>query len=643
MAKKTSTKGGTGGKDEGSFAFQAEVARLLQLMVHSVYSERDIFLRELISNAADACDKLRYAAITKPELLADDPDLRITLDADAEAKTLTVTDNGIGMGRAELIDNLGTIARSGTRAFLEKADKNTSAPTLIGQFGVGFYSAFMVADKVEVVSRKAGSPQAHLWVSDGTGGFEVSKAPKDRAAGVARGTAITLYLKDDAQEFTQEGELARIVRAYSDHIPFQIDLVQPKDGEAERRQLNSGSALWTRAKSDIKPEQYKEFYHHMAGQFDDPALTVHYKAEGRHEYSVLLFVPTMRPFDLYDPGRTGRVRLYVRRVFITDEADILPPWLRFVRGVIDSEDMPLNISREMLQNNPIAASIRKAVTNRVLSEIGKCAEKDAEKFNTIWEAFGAVIKEGLYEDPERRDELFKSVRFKTTAGEGWRSLSDYIGALRPNQTAIFYLTGETEEQLRGSPQLEGFKARGIEVLLLSDPVDNFWVTTALGFDGKPFQSITQGDTDISAIPLVDTKAKDTKDKKPVAEAGAMLTRLKTVLADAVSDVRISALLVDSPACLVAGDSGPDRGLNKLLEKQSGDSGELPVLEINDNHPLVKALVARVNSKAKAKQSDFEDLGWLLLDEARLLDGMAPVDPARFSDRLNRLVLAGLKK
>ncbi len=628
--------------DDGAFSFQAEVARLLELMVHSVYSERDIFLRELISNAADACDKLRYQAITKPELLTDDPELRITLTADPEAGTLSVADNGIGMGRAELIDNLGTIARSGTKAFLDKAKGQGDSPSLIGQFGVGFYSAFMVADRVEVVSRKAGSKQAHLWTSTGAGGFEVVKAPKARAAHVPRGTSVVLHLKEDARDFLAEAELFRIVRAYSDHVPFQIDLLSDKEGTEERRQLNTARALWTRPKSEVTPEQYAEFYHHSAGQYDEPALTIHYKAEGRHEYTVLLFVPSMRPFDLYDPARTGRVRLYVRRVFITDEADILPGWLRFVRGVIDSEDMPLNISREMLQNNPIAAAIRTAVTNRVLSEIAKCAEKEPATFDALWSAFGAVIKEGLYEDPARRDTLFETVRFRTTKGDDWRSLADYVADLRPNQTAIYYLTGESLDQLRGSPQLEGFAARGVEVLLLADPVDNFWVTTALGFDGKPFQSITQGAPDLTAIPLLDDKAPAPDEETPGAETAELVGRLKGVLEDAVSDVRVSTRLVESPACLVAAEAGPDRGLGKLLEKQAGEAGTRPVLEINAGHPLVKALEARSRpADGEADGPGFEDLAWLLLDEARILDGLVPADPVKFSERLNRLVLAGL--
>jgi molecular chaperone HtpG len=638
MAEQDSTKEKSG---ETEFGFQAEVARLLQLMVHSVYSEKEIFLRELVSNGADACDKLRYEAITKPELLADDPDLRLTITVNEENRTLMIADNGIGMSRAEMIDNLGIIARSGTKAFLEAAEKKGGdAPSAIGQFGVGFYSAFMVADRIEVLSRKAGSKSVHLWSSDGISGFDVAKAPKAQAEALPRGTMVTLHLKDDALDYLKEQELERIVRAYSDHIPFHIDFLSLKDGKEERRQLNSASALWRRRKSEITEEQYKEFYHHAGGLYDTPAITIHYKAEGRHEYTVLLFVPTMPPFDLYDPARSGRIRLYVRRVFITDDADILPAYLRFVRGVVDSEDVPLNVSREMLQNNPIVASIRKAVTNRVLADIKALSEKDKDKFEGLWTAFGSVLKEGLYEDMERRDTLFEIARFHSTKGDDWRTLKDYIASLRPNQTAIYYLAGESQEQVKASPQLEGFAARGVEVLLLSDPVDNFWVTTALGFDGKPFQSITQGDIDLSAIDLLEEK-KGKKDDaaKTAPETAKLVERLKTLFADELSDVRASARLVESPACLVAPEGGPDRGLGKFLDKQSGKGNVMPVLEFNPSHALVKALSKADTGK---KGSAFDDLAWLLLDQARILEGALPTDPAKFAERLNKMVLNGLK-
>ncbi len=647
MAKQDSTAKNTGKRSqkepggETEFGFQAEVARLLHMMVNSVYSEKEIFLRELVSNGADACDKLRYEAITKPELLAADSLLRLTITANEENNTLIIADNGIGMSRGELIDNLGIIARSGTKAFLAAAEKRGGdAPSAIGQFGVGFYSAFMVATRIEVLSRKAGSKSVHLWSSDGINGFDVAKAAKHQSEALPRGTMVTLYLKDDALGYLEERELERIVRAYSDHIPFQIDFLSLKEGEEERRQLNSASALWRRRKSEISEDQYKEFYHHAGGLYDTPALTIHYKAEGRHEYTVLLFVPTMQPFDLFDPARAGRVRLYVRRVFITDDADILPAYLRFVRGVVDSEDVPLNISREMLQNNPIVAAIRKAVTNRVLADIKALANKDKEQFETLWTAFGPVLKEGLYEDMERRDTLFEIALFHSTKGDDWRTLKDYVADLRTNQTVIYYLAGESREQVKSSPQLEGFAARGVEVLLLSDPVDNFWVTTALGFDGKPFQSITQGDIDLSAIDLLEDKKGKKDDASSAApETANLVERLKTLFADELSDVRASARLVDSPACLVAPAGGPDRGMGKFLDRQTGKGGTQPVLEINPSHPLVKALAGTGTAR---KGSKFDDLAWLLLDQARILEGAAPANPAKFAERLNKMVLDGLK-
>src|SRR5882672_6719143 len=399
--------------------FQAEVAELLNLMVHAVYSETDIFLRELISNASDACDKLRYEAIAKPELLADGAALAIRITPDAKAGTLTIADNGIGMDRQELIDNLGTVARSGTRAFISQLAEAKDGAGLIGKFGVGFYSAFMVADRIEVTSRRAGAGKAWVWSSTGGAGFEMLPANEAQAQRVPRGTEIVLHLKEDAKKYLETYEIERIVRTYSEHIPFPIEL---KQAEGDPRQINAASALWQRSKSELKPEEYKEAYRSIAGAFDEPAMTLHYKAEGRQSYAVLLFAPSTRPFDLFDPGRKGRVKLYVRRVFITDEAELLSSYLRFVRGVVDSEDLPLNISREMLQNNPQVAAMRKALTGRVLTELESLADKTPEAFAKIWEAFGAVLKEGIYEDHERRDQLLALARFATTNEGDVRSL-----------------------------------------------------------------------------------------------------------------------------------------------------------------------------------------------------------------------------
>jgi molecular chaperone HtpG len=624
-------------KEPQAHAFQAEVSKLLDLMVHSVYSERDVFLRELISNAADALDKLRYEAIARPELLAGDGTLKISIEADKQAKTITVADTGIGMTRAELIDNLGTIARSGTQAFMEKAKDGPKESKddlhLIGQFGVGFYSAFIVAAKVEVLSQKAGEAEAWLWSSSGSGSFTVAPAPSM----LKRGTKIVLHLKQDAEEFLDSARLERIVATYSDHIAHPIML---KVDEQTARQINSANALWARPKTAITPEQYKEFFGHVSGDYSDPTLILHYRAEGRNEYTVLLFVPGERPFDLFDPERRGRQKLYVRRVFITDDADLLPAYLRFVRGVIDSEDMPLNISREMLQNNPIVAAIRKAVTNRVLDELKKTADKDAETYATIWNAFGAVIKEGIYEDFERRDDLLSLLRFRTTSsGEALRGLEDYVEAMKENQTAIFYVTAESMDKALASPQLEGFRAKGVEVLLLTDPVDNFWITSVIGFDGKPFKSATQGAADLDAIA---GDAQETKEEEADAsEIGTLIAVMKQTLGDAVSDVRKSARLRESAVCLVAEAGGLDRNLEKLLaQHRPGDvQRKAPVLEINPTHAMIKALAR--HAKTDGANPFMEDAARLLLDQAYVLEGEVVADPAAFAQRLSRVLSRGL--
>src|SRR5262245_26147174 len=414
-----------------SHPFQAEVAELLRLMVHAVYSETDVFLRELISNASDACDKLRYEAIAKPELLGDGGALVIRIKPDPDAGTLTIADTGIGMDRQELIDNLGTVARSGTRAFISRLTEAKDGAGLIGQFGVGFYSAFMVADRIEVISRWAGAREAWLWRSTGCAGCRMPPRDAEQAARVTRGTEIVLHLKEDAKRYLESYEIERIVCTYSDHILFPIELTD-KDGKTH--QINAASALWQRPKSELTPEDYKQAYRTIAGGFDEPTMTIHYKAEGRQSYAVLLFVPTHPPFDLSDPARKGHVKLYVRRVYITDDAELLPPYLRFLRGVVDSEDMPLNISREMLQNNPQVAQIRKALTGRVLTELENLACKEPETFAKIWEAFGRIFKEGIYEDHERRDQLLGLCRFASTAGIGPRSLKQYVADFKPNQT-----------------------------------------------------------------------------------------------------------------------------------------------------------------------------------------------------------------
>ncbi len=617
--------------------FEADVAKLLQLMVHSVYSDKDIFLRELISNAADACEKLRYEAIAAPALLGDDPQLRITLSIDAENGRIIVEDNGIGMSREELVEGLGTIARSGTKAFLDRIEsaqgKDKEGAQLIGQFGVGFYSAFMVADRVDVLSRRAGSGEAWLWSSDGKGAYAVSSAALEDAP--ARGTRVILYLMEDAKSYAERYTLERIVKAQSGHVPVPISVID-KPGEAPA-EIADGAALWAKPKADIKAEEYTDFYRSVAGQFDEPALTIHFRAEGRHEYTTLAFVPGSRPFDLFDPDRKGRMKLYVKRVFITDEAEILPRYLRFVRGLVDSADLPLNVSREMIQESPILTAIRNGVTSRILGDLAKLADGDADKFATVWDAFGGVLKEGLYEDFERRDALLALSRFKTTASAGgWRSLKDYVGALRENQTAIYYLAGDDLARLEASPHLEGFRTRGVEVLLLTDPVDSFWVTAISGFEGKPFKSVTQGAADLNLIPRVDAAS------EPAAETSASVATfvafVKTTLGDAVADVRASDRLTESAVCLVAPDRGPDRQLEKMLAGAGRlKSAVAPVLEINPRNELIVALAA-----LGADDGSFrEDAAHLLFDEARILDGESPVDAKAFSQRLARVMGRGL--
>ena len=612
-----------------SHPFQAEVSQLLHLMVHSVYSETDIFLRELISNASDACDKLRYEAIARPELIGDDGAPRIRILPNKNANTLTVADTGIGMDRAELIDHLGTIARSGTKAFVAKLAEARDGAGLIGQFGVGFYSAFMVAERIVVISRRAGTSEVWNWSSSGGSGFKIAPAGDDDARRLKRGTEIVVHLKADAAKYLEAYEIERIVGAYSDNIQFAIELV-PEEGEP--RQINSASALWQRPKSELTAEDYKQAYKSIANAFDEPAMTLHYRAEGRYSYAVLLFAPSTKPFDLFEPARKGKVKLYVRRVFITDDADLLPAYLRFIRGVIDSEDLPLNISREMLQNNPQLVQIRKAVTTRVIGEMESLSEKEPQSFEKIWDAFGAVIKEGIYEDFERREKLLALSRFSTTSGE-MRSLKQYVADLKPNQTEIYFLVGDSVDRLKSNPRLEAAGARGIEVLLLTDAVDAFWTSAPLDYEGKPLKSLSQGDINFDLIPLLE----ESKDKtEPAADEAATIAIIKASLGDRVSDVKASTRLTTSASCLVAGSQGPDRELERILLHQARAARTRPILEINLRHPLVVALAGVGSDAAKA-----DDLSLLLLEQAQILDGELPEDPAAFAARLNRLVLQGL--
>jgi molecular chaperone HtpG len=597
--------------------------------------------------------------------------LAIRIKPDAAASTLTVADTGVGMDRQELMDNLGTVARSGTRAFIEKLTESKDGAGLIGQFGVGFYSAFMVADRIEVTSRRAGAAEAFVWTATGGEGFEIAPASEEQSARVPQGTEIVLHLKDDAKRYLEAHEIEHIVHTYSDHILFPIELVT---GEVEPRQINAASAIWQRSKSELTPEDYAQAYRSIATAFDEPAMTLHYRAEGRQSYAVLLFAPSVAPYDLFDRDRKGHVKLYVRRVFITADAELLPPYLRFVRGVVDSEDLPLNISREMLQNNPQVAQIRKALTGRVVTELEQLAAKeaseqeapkqetpkdspeaaahggdsakadetkpdDAKPFTKIWEAFGPVIKEGIYEDFDRRDQLLALARFTTTAGTG-RPLKRYVADLKPNQTEIYYLVGDSIERLKSNPKLEAARARGIEVLLLTDPVDAFWAAMPLDFDGKPLKSLSQGEVDFSLVPLTDkeTKPDDADKEKAAVDDATIVATIKLALGERVSDVRASQRLTDSAACLVAGGAGPDRELERLLARHNRSAAARPVLEINMRHILVKALA---RAKTEERETDIADLSALLLEEAQILDGEVPEDAAAFTTRLNRLIMRGL--
>ena len=626
--------------------FQAEVSKLLKIVANSLYSEREVFLRELISNASDACDKLRYMALTSPDLTAGDGDFKIRIAADKDAKTLTLSDNGIGMSADELNENLGTIARSGTEAFVSSLsgdDKKDSG--LIGQFGVGFYSAFMIADKVDVLTRRAGESEAHLWSSDGLSDYTVVDAEKAN-----RGTIITMYLKDDALEFLEEQRLQHIVKRYSDHIPVPILFVETKeDGSTEERPLNEASALWTRSKSDITPEQYNEFYKHAAHAFDEPWLTLHWKAEGVIEYHSLLYVTTQRPFDLFHPERKNKVKLYVKRVFITDDCEgLVPEYLRFLRGVIDCEDLPLNVSRELLQRNPVLQKISSAVTKRVLSELGKKADKEPEEYATFWDAYGAVMKEGLYSDiGEHKETLLSLVRFHTTESDKLVSLAEYKERMKDGQEAIYYIIGDSKEALLNSPHIEGFKAKGVEVLLLSDPIDDFWIQAMFGgYEGTPFKSITRGSTDLDAITSADKdtadddKAEEKKDEKDSADIAPLLASLKLALGETVKDVRESTRLTDSPVCLIAEEGDMDINLERLLRQHKQLDNAVPrVLEINAKHAVIKALTRRVKDGKTGQE--LNDAAHLLLDQARIMEGETIPDPKAFARRLAMAMERGL--
>lgn len=619
-----------------SMQFNADVSRLLDIVTNALYTNKDIFLRELISNAADACDKLRYQAIQKPELTKGEENFRIHIYKDTKARTLTVVDNGIGMTRKEMIDNLGTIAKSGTAAMMDKMKKSDDPLKLIGQFGVGFYASYMVADEVTVISRKAGGKAVNIWHSDGKTGFDVRPAMKDEEALLdgERGTAIILHLdKENGSDYLVDQKIKDVVGKYSDHVDVKIFLNKPAETETgEGQPINQASALWMRSKQDVSDEQYKDFYQSITGGFDEPLLTSHWRAEGLIEFNALLFIPTLRPWDLYDPTRKSSVRLYVRRVFISDELDnLMYPWMRFVRGVVDSSDLPLNISREMLQFNPVLQKIRNAVTRKVLGDLDKLSRENETDFLSFWGQFGPALKEGLYDAMEHRDAIFKVCRFRSTHDNGaeWMSLADYVERMPEDQKEIYYITGENVDMLKNSPQIEGFKSKGYEVLFLTDTVDDFWLQQVPEFEGKAFKSVTKGNIDLG------DEKKEGRNKKE-EEIGDLLVKFKEILKDEVEDVRTSSRLTDSPVCLVASEKGPDMHMERVLKiHQNYAPTSKPVLEINPDHPLILAIKNTSNDGA------VENAAHLLMDQARIVQGEPLRNPAEFAKRMSDIMVTSL--
>ena len=619
---------------EEKLQFQAEVGKVLDIVVNSLYSNKEIFLRELISNASDACDKLRYLSLTNPDLLPGGSGFGVEISVDKKKRSVTVADNGIGMSHDELIENLGTIARSGTTQFLESltGDEKEDA-ALIGQFGVGFYASFAVAKKVDVVSRKAGEDQAWRWSSEGGGEFLIEEAERDTP-----GTSVTVHLARGESEFLEEERIRHIVISYADHIAIPINFVT-KDLES---QINTGSALWTRPKSDITDEQYQEFYHHVGHVFDDPWLTLHTRAEGKIEYTALLFVPSSRPFDLMHPDRRHRVKLYVKRVYITDECeDLMPSYLRFVRGIVDSEDLPLNVSREMLQRNVLVTKIRGALVKKIFAELKKKAEKAPEEYAVFWDNFGAVLKEGLYEDHAAQEPILELARFRSTNGTELVSLADYVARMPEGQDEIYYISGDDPAALAASPQIEGFKSRGVEVLLLSDPIDEFWVPAVGKYDDKPLKSATSGGIDLTRFEKADSEAAPDADKADDAEMAKLVLNFKQTLGEDVKDVRVSERLTDSAVCLVAADGDMDLHLERMLRQQGHMSvpSATRILELNPGHPLIRKLTGLVDQPADGEILD--EAARLLLDQAKILEGDSIADPAAFSRRLNLVLERGL--
>ena len=608
--------------------FKTEVSKLLDIVINSLYSEKYIFLRELISNASDACDKLRYYSLMKPEVTKNNGEFKIIITPNAEENTLTISDNGIGMNKDDLVNHLSTIAKSGTADFVNNAKDNGSVVDLIGKFGVGFYSAFMVASKVEVVTKRAGEEQAYKWISNGVDGFEIEETEKEKS-----GTDIKLFLKDDAKDFTDTIYLRHIIRTYSDHINYPIVLDLGKAGEET---VNTGSALWTKNKAEITDDQYNEFYHHISRNFDTPWMRLHFKAEGSIEYTGLLFIPSEAPYDLFQPDRQQSLKLYVNRVFISDKVDdLMPAYLRFVKGIIDSADLPLNISREMLQQNALIAKIRSGTVSRILKELKKRSE-DYDDYMKFWKNFGMAFKEGIYEDPANRVEIAELSRFYSTNSEDkLTSLDEYISRVKEGQTTIYYITGDDIPTLRNNPQLEAFKEKGLEVLLLVDPIDEFWVQTLTNFKGYPIKHVSQADVDLKF-----------ERKEPKADDGSLkkLTDfMAELLKDEVGKVVPTEKLTKSPVSLTVENGQMSIHLERLMRnhQQQTAFASSRILEVNPYHPLIIKLADSMFDDKE--RPTVEEVCRLLLDQAKIAEGEAISDSSFFSEKLSDYILRGWNK
>ena len=612
--------------------FEADTGKILNIVINSLYSNKEIFLRELLSNASDALHKQQYLGQTDSKLLsADAAEISITLNK--KRKTIAISDSGIGLDQEDLIEALGTIARSGTKAFIEQieeaAEKDKDAISLIGQFGVGFYASFMVADKVEVHTLKAGQDQGYSWQSDGQSGYEINAS----SARDTVGTTVVLHLKKEAKEFLEDIRIQTLVKKYSDHIAYPIQLM--KDDQTSEV-LNSVEALWTKPAKDITQEQYNNFYQSHSGQYDTPFLTLHNKAEGAVEFTNLLFLPSQKPFDLFDPERKTKVQLYVNRVFITDELkDLIPEWLRFVRGIIDTASLDLNVSREMLQHNATLLKIRKAVTKRVLSELAKKVKKDPQAYEAFWANFGRVLKEGIYEDADNRDRILKICRFYSLKQDKMISLEDYIDAMPQTQDDIYYLASDSVEAAKRSPHIEGFAERDIDVLLMTDPIDEFWISTSPKYSEKSLISIARENVDLSKF-AKEGEADEADDQN--SDMSDVIVKLKAALGEKVSDIRVSSTLTSSPVRLVAADGGLDFNLERIMKAQNPDyTGSAKVLELNATHPIMQKL------KAQPEETDqgLDALALVLFQQARILDGEMPEDPTLFIQNVNQLIASGI--